>query len=138
MIFVGSCVNFCRVMAVQVQLSCLEIPILWYEGPLEAASKCKGFCCGMGLGKAGSFKTALLPRIQVQGSHVLSWSCHHQVVLLQSSLASQGSSWFDKKHVAKLQAEKVLTVQDGKSLIIPAVGRVSALCASTMFGLSAS
>lgn len=42
------------------------------------------------------------------------------------------------KRAAKLQAGNVLTVWDGKSLIIPAVGKVSALYASTVFGLYAS
>lgn len=48
-ISVGSCVNFCRVKAVQVQRGCLEVSISWYRGPLQVASECKPFCCGMGL-----------------------------------------------------------------------------------------
>lgn len=41
------------------------------------------------------------------------------------------------KRAAKLQAGNVLTVWGGEALIIPAVGKVSALYASTAFGLSA-
>lgn len=115
----------------------LKYPSCGMEDHWRQLPNARVFCLGMGLGRAGSFKTALLSWIQVQGRHVFSWS-YHQVILLQSSLASWGSSWFDMKHVEKLQAEKVLTVWDGKSLIIPAVGKVSALCASTVFGLSAS
>lgn len=116
----------------------LEVSVSWYGGPLEATSKLKAFCCGMGLGRAGSSKAALVSQLQVQSRNVLPWCCHHQVLLLCSSLAFWGSSWFDMKRAAKLQAGNVLTVWDEKSLIIPAVGKVSTLHAYTVFGLSAS
>lgn len=77
----------CRIKPVQVQRGRLEASILWYGGPLEAASKRKAFSCGMGLDRAGSSKAALVPWLQVQGRDILPWCCHQQILLLCSSLA---------------------------------------------------
>ena len=87
---VGSCVNFCRVKAVQVQRGRVEVSVSWYGGPLEVASKRKPFCCGMGLGRAGSSKAALVSQLQVQGRDVLPPWCHHQALLLTLFLSFLG------------------------------------------------
>lgn len=72
-ISVGSCVDICRVKAVQVQCGCPEVSI----HPLGVALKGKAFCCGMhlvGLAhlkqlQCHGFKNYIL--FQVQGRDVL-------------------------------------------------------------------
>lgn len=138
----GSCVNFCRVKTVEVQRGCPEVSISWDRGPLRVALKCKAFCCGMHLVglvhlkqiQCHGFKNHVF--FQVQGRDVLVVS--HQVLSRCSLLAWWSSSRFDTKLAAKMRTGNVLTVRDGKSVMIPAVDEVLVLCASMVSGLSAS
>lgn len=102
MISVGSCVNFSRDKAEQVQCGCLSGSIshstkdCWRRLP-----NTRLFAVGRLWGRACSSKAGLVLLLPVQGMDVLPQSCHHQVLLLCSSLASWGSSCFDMKHATQ-------------------------------------
>lgn len=74
-ISVGSCVNFCRVKAVQVQHGCPEISILWYRALLGVALKCKSFCYGMHLVRLAHLKQLQCHGFKTLGVVIINY-CH--------------------------------------------------------------